>query len=178
LQVKGAKDVAVEFNSLSKAYNLAGWRLGMACGNKQIVGLLENIKSHVDTSTFLPIYEGGIAALTGDQNWLNERNDIYQRRRNIVLAALQSIGFSASTPLAAFYVWAKLPEGYPDAYRFCDDLLDNTGVSVTPGDIYGEHGRGFIRISLGMSTDRIEKAMQKMVDWVKGQNRETHPGDL
>jgi LL-diaminopimelate aminotransferase len=166
LQVPGAAEVAVEFNSLAKAYNMAGWRLGVACGNEQVIHYLHTYKSQVDSSTFTPLFAGGIAALTGDQSWLANRNRIYQQRRDMILSALRANGFTADTPPAAIYVWAQLPAGFDDAFDFCDRLLTETGVSTTPGDLYGEYGKGYIRISLGTATDRIAEAMQRLVHWV------------
>jgi LL-diaminopimelate aminotransferase len=166
LQVPGATEVAVEFNSLAKAYNMAGWRLGMACGNAEIIRYLHIYKSQVDSSTFTPLFAGGITALTGDQGWLADRNRIYQQRRDIILAALRASGFTVDTPPAAIYVWAHLPPGFDDAFDFCDRLLSETGVSTTPGDIYGEYGKQYIRISLGTATDRIVEAMQRLTHWL------------
>ncbi len=167
MQVPGAKDVAVEFNSLSKAYNMAGWRLGMAVGNPQIIGYLHTYKSQVDTSHFQPVMDAGIAALTGDQSWLIERNLIYKQRRDIVVDGLKQAGFGVDIPPAAIYVWAHLPEGYTDSMQFCNQLLEETGVSMTPGDVYGTFGKGYIRISLGTATDRIQEAMSRLVNWVQ-----------
>ena len=169
MQIPGARDVAVEFNSLSKAYNMAGWRLGMAVGNAQVISYLHTFKSQVDTSTFAPIIDAGITALTGDQGWLMERNLIYQRRRDIVVAGLQAAGFTVYTPPAAIYVWAKLPDGYTDSMAFCSRLLQETGVSATPGIVYGAYGEGYVRISLGTATGRIEEAMERIVNWMKAQ---------
>ncbi|TLN28260.1 aminotransferase class I/II-fold pyridoxal phosphate-dependent enzyme [bacterium] len=166
LQVPGAKEVAVEFNSLSKAYNMAGWRLGMAVGNAQVIGYLSTYKSQVDTSHFQPIMDAGIAALTGDQDWLEERNQIYQRRRDIVVAGLKEAGFLVDVPPAAIYVWAQLPAGYTDSMAFCNRLLEETGVSMTPGLVYGKYGEGYVRISLGTATDRIQQAMHRLVEWI------------
>lgn len=166
LQVNGAKEVAIEFNSLSKTYNMAGWRLGMAVGNSQIIGFLNTYKSQMDTSHFLPIFDAGVTALTGDQSWLDERNKIYQARRDIVLDGLRNAGFIIETPPpAAIYVWAKLPDHQTDSMAYCDRLLEQTGVSTTPGVVYGKYGEGFIRISLGTSTGRIMEAMQRLSAW-------------
>lgn len=166
LQVPGAREVCIEFNSLSKAYNMAGWRLGMAVGNPQVLGYLSTYKSQVDTSVFQPIMDAGIAALTGDQGWLEGRNQIYQKRRDIVVAGLKEAGFAVDVPPAAIYVWAHLPEGYPDSMAYCDRLLNETGVSMTPGRVYGNFGEGYIRISLGTATERIQQAMDRLVDWM------------
>lgn len=166
LQVPGAREVCIEFNSLSKAYNMAGWRLGMAVGNPQVLGYLSTYKSQVDTSVFQPIMDAGIAALTGDQSWLEARNQIYQKRRDIVVAGLKLAGFDVDVPPAAIYVWAHLPQGFEDSMDFCDRLLNETGVSMTPGRVYGQFGEGYIRISLGSATERIQQAMDRLVDWI------------
>ncbi|HNS37882.1 MAG TPA: aminotransferase class I/II-fold pyridoxal phosphate-dependent enzyme [Anaerolineaceae bacterium] len=167
LEIPGAKDVAVEFNSLSKTYNMAGWRLGMAVGNAQVINYLHTFKSQVDSSQFQPILDAGIAALAGDQSWLEERNEIYQHRRDVVLQGLRTAGFTVDTPPAAIYVWAQLPAGEKDSITFCNRLLEETGVSTTPGIVYGQHGEGYLRISLGTATHRIEEAMERITRWVK-----------
>lgn len=166
MQVAGAKEVTVEFNSLSKTYNMAGWRLGMAVGNAQVIGYLNTYKSQMDSSSFMPILEAGIQALKGDQSWLEDRNRIYQERRDIVMAALHKAGMNAVTPPAALYVWAQIPDGYTSV-DFCERLLVETGVSTTPGSVYGKYGEGYLRISLGTATQRMREAMQRLVEWVK-----------
>ena len=166
LQIPGAKDVAVEFNSLSKTYNMAGWRLGMAVGNSQVVELLSTYKSQMDSSHFEPVLQAGIKALTGDQAWLEKRNRVYQERRDLVLAGLRKAGFSVDTPPAAIYIWARLPQGSADSTTFCDRLLAETGVSTTPGIVYGQYGEGYLRISLGTPTEKIQEAMDRIVHWV------------
>lgn len=165
LQIPGAKDVVIEFNSLSKAYNMAGWRLGMGVGNSQIVQLLHTYKSQIDSSHFAPVLSAGIAALTSDQDWLADRNRIYQQRRDIVVDCLKKLGFSLEIPPAAIYVWAQLPQNFTDDFAFCNSLLEDTGVSITPGGVYGEYGAGYIRISLGTSTAEISEAMQRLNGW-------------
>jgi LL-diaminopimelate aminotransferase len=167
LQVPGAKEVAVEFNSLSKTYNMAGWRLGMAAGNVQVIGYLNTYKSQVDSAHFEPILKAGEAALTGDQSWTDERNLVYKARRDIIVSALRQAGFTVNPPPAAIYVWGRLPAGYTDSTDFCARLLEETGVSTTPGVVYGKSGEGYLRISLGTPTNRIEEAMRRMVEWVK-----------
>jgi len=169
LQVPGAKEIAVEFNSLSKTYNMAGWRLGMAVGNAQVIDYLNTYKSQMDSSHFLPILDAGVTALTSDQSWIDERNQIYQYRRDIVLNGLRSAGFQVDTPPAAIYVWAKLPEPYTDSIEFCNRLLEEAGVSTTPGVVYGKYGEGYLRISLGADTNRIKEAMQRVNDWINHQ---------
>jgi LL-diaminopimelate aminotransferase len=167
LQVPGAKEIALEFNSLSKTYNMAGWRLGMAVGNAQVLGYLHTYKSQVDSSHFEPILRAAAAALLGDQSWLEGRNRIYQERRDIIVSALRQAGFTVQSPPAAIYVWAKLPEKYADSTEFCARLLEETGVSMTPGIVYGQTGEGYLRISLGTPTERIEEAMRRLLEWIK-----------
>ena len=167
MQVNGAREVAIEFNSLAKSYNMGGWRLGMAVGNAEVLKYLYTFKSQLDNSHFTPIMEAGVTALTGDQDWLEERNGIYQQRRNIVLRGLREVGFSAKTPPATIYVWARLPEGENDSVAFCNRMLEEIAVSTTPGAIYGEHGEGYLRISLGTPTLRVDEAMQRVVAWLK-----------
>lgn len=167
LQVEGAKEVAVEFNSLSKAYNMAGWRLGMAVGNANIIGYIHTYKSQMDSSQFAPVIDAGITAITGDQTWLKARNAIYQNRRDIVVSGLKEAGFGVDTPPAAIYIWARLPEGYEDSMSFCNDLLEATGVSTTPGVVYGQYGEGYLRVSLGTKTERIQEAMDRIKHWIK-----------
>lgn len=173
MQVPGAKDVAVEFNSLSKTYNMAGWRVGMAVGNPDLLGYLHTYKSQVDSSTFEPILRAAAVALTGDQSWLEERNLIYRTRRDTIVDGLRQAGFTVTPPPAAIYVWARLPErarqadGSFDSTAFCNQLLEQTGVSTTPGIVYGQAGEGYLRISLGTPTDRIQEAMRRLVAWIK-----------
>ncbi len=167
LQVEGAKDVSIEFNSLSKTYNMAGWRLGMAVGNPDVIKLIHTYKSQVDTSQFTPIMDAGVEALTGDQEWLISRNCIYKERRDIVVNGLRKAGFEVKSPPAAIYVWAKLPNGIKDSMWFCNKLLEETGVSTTPGVVYGENGEGYLRVSLGSSTEKIKEAVSRIENWAK-----------
>ncbi len=169
MQIPGAKDVCLEFNSLSKSYNMGGWRLGMAVGNAQVINYLHTYKSQMDSSNFEPLLTAAVTALTGDQSWLEERNQIYQDRRDIVLPALRAAGFTVQTPPAAIYIWARLPERFTDSTAFCDRLLEETGVSTTPGIVYGKYGEGYLRISLGMATERIQEAMERLTRWVPRQ---------
>ena len=167
LQIPGAREVAVEFNSLSKTYNMAGWRLGMAVGNARVISYLHTYKSQSDSSQFQAILDAGTVALTGDQSWIEQRNDIYRQRRDIVVQSLREAGFSVDIPPAAIYVWAKLPPGHTDSTDFCTRLLESTGVSVTPGIVYGAHGEGYLRVSLGTDTELIRTAMERIKGWIK-----------
>jgi len=167
LQIPGAMDIAVEFNSLSKTYNMAGWRLGMVSGNQQIISYLHTYKSQADSSHFGAVLQAGTVALTGDQTWIEERNEIYKERRDTVVNALRQIGFTVDMPPAAIYVWARLPERFTSADDFCNQLLEETGVSTTPGNVYGPHGTGYIRISLVTDTASIKEAMRRTIEWVQ-----------
>ena len=169
LQVPGSKDVAIEFNSLSKTYNMAGWRIGMAVGNAEIIRLLAAYKSQIDSSIFAPILDAGEEALNGDQSWLIGRKKIYEERRDVVYKSLKECGFVLDLPKAALYIWAQLPPKFNDPVTFCDELLRATGVSMTPGIIYGPSGSNYIRISIVIPTDRIKEAMRRMSDWLKTQ---------
>ena len=167
MQVPGAKDVAVEFTSTSKTYNMGGWRLGAAVGNAQVIGYLHTYKSQMDSSHFAPILSAGAAALTGDQEWVQDRNLVYKERRDIIVSALRQAGFVVNTPPAAIYVWARLPQGAADSSDYCSRMLEQTGVSTTPGVVYGPAGEGYLRISLGTPTARVREAMQRIIDWVQ-----------
>jgi LL-diaminopimelate aminotransferase len=161
LQVPGAMDVALEFNSLSKTYNMAGWRVGMAVGSAVAVEALARTKTNIDSGIFLPIQDAAEVALTGDQTWLVERNGIYRRRRDLILDTLADLGISANESKASLYIWARVPRDYSSA-EFAGRLLEVAGVSVAPGSAFGPHGEGFVRISLGMATDRIGEAMERL----------------
>jgi LL-diaminopimelate aminotransferase len=167
LQIPGAEDVCVEFNSLSKTYNMAGWRIGFAVGNPQVLQLLHTYKSQIDSSQFLPILEAGITALNGNQTWLVGRNNIYRERRDLVHNALKRINIKAALPTAGLYVWFAIPEKWEKSVEFCSSLLDATGVSITPGSVYGQYGEGYGRISLVTDTSRMAEAMQRITTWVK-----------
>jgi LL-diaminopimelate aminotransferase len=161
LQVEGAGDVAVEFNSLSKTYNMAGWRVGMAVGNGTATGALARIKTNIDSGIFRAIQDAAVLALNGHQTWLQDRNEIYRERRDIVLAGLRKAGLEAECPVASLYVWARIATGYNSA-NFAERLLLDAGISVTPGTAFGPSGEGYIRISLGMSTERVREAMARL----------------
>ena len=168
LQVPGARRIAVEFNSLSKLYNMAGWRVGFAVGNPDIIRLLKVYKSQLDSSHFKPIMSAAETALLADQRWIEGRNQIYQHRRDIISKTLYDLGFSFEIPKASLYVWARVPGPNLDSVRFCESLLGDTGVSVTPGVVFGSSGEGYIRISLVTPEKRLREAMKRLADWMKG----------
>jgi len=164
LQVEGAKEVAIEFNSLSKTYNMAGWRIGMVVGNRAAIKALAQVKTNVDSGIFTAIQEAAVTALTGDQTWLERRNAIYQERRDIILDGLAAVGIKARKPLATLYIWAEVPDGYSSA-GFAHKLLTEKGVSFTPGSSYGQYGEGYLRISVGMATPRVREAMERLKEF-------------
>ncbi|MBL8046553.1 MAG: aminotransferase class I/II-fold pyridoxal phosphate-dependent enzyme [Anaerolineales bacterium] len=161
LQVPGAKDVAVEFHSMSKTYNMGGWRLGITVGNAEVVQSLSTLQSNAHSGQFKAVQDAAVAALSGDQTWLEARNAHYRRRRDVVVNALRAAGLQAETPAAAIYVWARLPEGGDDV-QFTNELLAKTGVSLTPGSIFGPSGAGYIRVSLCMDDARLVEAMARI----------------
>ena len=165
LQVEGAREVTVEFNSLSKTYNMAGWRVGMAVGNEEAVGALALVKSNVDSGIFRPIQEAAVTALTGDQSWIVQRNQVYQQRRDLVLEALQEVGIEAEEPMAGLYIWARVPKG-TTSEGFCAALLAEQGVSLGAGSFWGQQGEGYARISIVQPLERIQEAMSRLREFV------------
>ncbi len=166
LQAKDARDVAIEFHSLSKSYNMTGWRIGMAVGNSQLVDALRRIKSNLDSGIPQAIQRMAIAALNGPQTLIQEHNEIYQKRRDRLIQALNRLGIQANIPQASLYVWAKCPQGYTSA-EFAEDLLEQVGVVVTPGTGYGPSGEGYIRMSLTIDDASLEKGLAKISEWKK-----------
>ncbi len=164
LQVPGAKDVAIEFNSLSKSHNLAGWRAAMAVGNPVAIKALGLVKSNIDSGIALPIQQMVIEALTGDQTWLQARNAVYKERRDAVVDALQAMGLQAARPKGAIYVWTPVPAGWKSV-DFATALLEEAGVSIAPGAMFGEHGEGYARISLVQPLPVMQEAMQRWAEW-------------
>jgi LL-diaminopimelate aminotransferase len=161
LEVPGAMDIAVEFNSLSKTYSMAGHRIGMVVGNAEIIGVLGRIKSNIDSGIYGAVQDVAITALTGDQSWIPERNEIYRRRRDKICDILAEIGVDAPRPLASLYIWAHVPEGYTSK-SFADMLLEKTGVAVTPGSSYGAQGEGYFRMSMTVPDEQIDQACGRL----------------
>lgn len=166
LQVPGALEVGVEFNTLSKSHNMAGWRTGALIGNPQVVRTFFTLKTNADSSHFLPIFKATEAALTSDQTWLEGRNRVYRERRDEVLSGLRAAGLDVKTPQGSLYVWSPIPPGWKSE-SFCLAALENTGVSITPGTVFGEGGEGFVRIALTVPIESIKTAMARLVDWMK-----------
>ena len=164
MQARGAMDVAVEFHSLSKSYNMTGWRVGMAVGNAEMINALMRVKSNLDSGIPQAIQIAGIEALQASQECIGENNAIYQRRRDKLVDALRGIGMEITPPKASLYVWARVPEGYGSA-EFAAMLLEEKDIVVTPGSGYGEYGEGYIRLSLTLSDEHLAKAVQRLEGW-------------
>ncbi|MBF8267281.1 MAG: aminotransferase class I/II-fold pyridoxal phosphate-dependent enzyme [Dehalococcoidia bacterium] len=164
LQTPGAKEVGMEFHSLSKSYNMTGWRIGMAVGNAQMVNALMRVKSNLDSGIPQAIQYAAIEALRGPQECIEEHNRIYQRRRDRVVATLRGIGLEVAVPRASLYVWAKLPQGWKSG-EFATLLLEEKSIVVTPGAGYGRHGEGYIRLSLTIADDQMERGLARLASW-------------
>ncbi len=164
LEAPGAKEIGIEFHSLSKSYNMCGWRIGMAVGNERMINALMRLKSNLDSGIPQAIQYAAIEALLGSQDCIEEHNAIYQRRRDLALKTLAKIGLKARPPKASLYIWARIPEGY-SSVDFATKLLDEVGVVVTPGVGYGEHGEGYIRISLTTPDDRLKEGLARLEGW-------------
>lgn len=164
LQAEGAMDVGMEFHSLSKTYNMTGWRLGMAVGNADMINALLIVKSNLDSGVPQAIQHMGIEALNTTDEWIDERNAIYQRRRDRVLQVLTDIGLEFDPPKASLYVWARVPGGYSSG-ELAEELLDKCDIVVTPGAGYGSYGEGYIRFSLTIDDDQLEEGLERLATW-------------
>ncbi len=161
LEVPGARDVGIEFHSLSKSYNMTGWRIGMAVGNAKLINALMRFKSNLDSGAPQAIQQMAIAAMNGPQGCIPEHNRIYQARRDRTLPVLQKLGLRALKPKASLYIWARVPEGYTSA-SFATKVLEEAKVVVTPGTGYGAAGEGYIRISLTIADKRLDEALDRL----------------
>lgn len=160
LQYDGAKDVGVEFNSLSKTYGLAGARIGFAFGNRNVIAMLKSLKSNLDYGMFLPIQKAAVAALTGPQDCVETTRLAYQNRRDVLVDGLNRIGWKIRKPQATMFVWAEIPEPYTDSRLFTKELLQKAGVLVTPGAAFGPSGEGHVRIALVQDEDEMRYAVR------------------
>jgi LL-diaminopimelate aminotransferase len=161
LELPGAKDVGIEFHSLSKTYNMTGWRLGFAVGNAGILDGLGQVKSSIDSGQFNAVQYAGIAALESDQSCVAEMQKIYQDRRDALIGGLREIGLNPEMPKATFYVWCPIPAKYKSK-EFASLLLREAGIVTTPGSGFGEPGEGYIRLALTVSKERIQEAIQRI----------------
>jgi LL-diaminopimelate aminotransferase len=166
MEAAGAREVGIEFHTLSKSYNMTGWRIGMAVGNATVIDALRRIKSNMDSGIPQAIQYAAIEALNGPDDCIQEHNRIYQRRRDLIIDVLQSIGVEAQPPKASLYIWAKVPEGYTSV-SFATELLETVGVVVTPGTGYGRNGEGYIRLSLTIPDAALVKGLSRLADWRK-----------
>ena len=164
MQVDGAKDVSLEFHSLSKTYNMTGWRIGMAVGNAEMIRALFQIKANLDSGIPQAIQQMAIEALTGSQDCVDSNVEIYQRRRDRVIKALRTLGLTVDVPRASLYIWARVPEGFTSA-ELAARLLEETDIVVTPGSSYGQYGEGYIRLSLTTPDEQVEKGCQRLEGW-------------
>ena len=161
LEVEGAREVGVEFHSLSKTYSMTGWRLGFCVGNRAAVAGLGAVKTNVDSGVFQAVQIAGIAALTGPQDWAEQYRRTYEARRNIVAAGLKQLGWEVDVPKGTFFVWAPVPGGL-DSRSFATRLMEEAGVVVTPGVGFGPSGEGFYRIALTVEQTRLAEAMERL----------------
>jgi LL-diaminopimelate aminotransferase len=161
LEVPGAKEVGIEFHSLSKTYSMTGWRLGMAVGNREVLAALGKIKSNIDSGVFDAIQLAGIAALDSDQESVREYCRIYQERRDVVVEGLKKLGYQVEPPRATFYVWLATPPGV-SSLEFATRLLEQAGVVVVPGVGFGPPGEGFVRLALTVPQERLEEAVHRL----------------
>ncbi|MCJ7604560.1 MAG: LL-diaminopimelate aminotransferase, partial [Dehalococcoidales bacterium] len=164
LQAEGAREVGVEFHSLSKSYNMTGWRIGMVVGNAEAIGALRTLKSNLDSGIPQAIQLMAIEALNGLQTVIPEHNTAYQRRRDLICEVLNNIGLQVTPPKAGLYIWAKVPEGY-NSLDFTEALLDQIGVAVTPGTGYGRNGEGYVRLSLTIPDASLVKGLSRLSGW-------------
>jgi LL-diaminopimelate aminotransferase len=165
LQVPGAEEVAIEFNSLSKTANMAGWRIGLAVGNAEALAALAQVKSNVDSGIFRPLQDAAVRALAADPEWLTARNAAYEERIDIILETLDAVGMETMRPRATLYVWARVPRGW-ESEAFAQGLLERTGVAVAPGPFFGPGGEGYVRLAVVAPTERVREAMARLRGFV------------
>ena len=162
LNIKGAKDVALELNSFSKSHNMAGWRVGMLCGAKDRINEVLRFKSNMDSGMFLPVQLAAAKALSLDQSWYDGINTVYTKRREKVFELLQMLKCSFDTNQAGMFVWAAIPPSYGDGYALTDEVLKRSNVFITPGGIFGSAGNKYVRVSLCTTEEKIEEAIQRI----------------
>ncbi len=161
LEVDGAKSVGIEFHSLSKTYNMTGWRIGFAVGCADLVNALGQVKSNIDSGVFQAVQIAGVAALKGDQACVDQMRRTYQERRDILVGGLRSLGLSVEKPRATFYVWMDVPKGYSSA-EFSSRLLSDAGIVTTPGNGFGSAGEGYIRMALTVAKERMKEVVERI----------------
>ena len=164
LQVEGAKDVAVEFTSMSKTYSMAGWRMGFAVGNTTLIGALARVKSYLDYGAFTPVQVAATAALNGPEECIREMRETYKKRRDVLVESFARAGWDIPPPAAAMFAWAPLPEAFRGmgSMQFATLMVEKSGVVLSPGVAFGEHGEGYVRIALVENEQRIRQAARNM----------------
>ncbi|OYT54880.1 MAG: LL-diaminopimelate aminotransferase [Candidatus Altiarchaeales archaeon ex4484_2] len=162
LEVKGARDVGIEFNSLSKTFNMTGWRIGMAVGNSEVIAGLGKVKENVDSGAFQAVQAAGVEALKGPMDSVEKNNKIIEERRDYMVESLNNGGWGIKKPSATFYLWFSIPEGYDSSIEFCAHLLNKTGVVLTPGVGFGKQGEGYVRCALTQPIDRLKEAVDRI----------------
>ncbi len=167
LNAPGAKDVGIELNSLSKPYNMTGWRLGMACGNTDVVNAIATSKANTDSGVFNAIQYAGIEALDNGDDFVRGMLDVYTARRAKVLDTLRQLGWQCTVPEGTFYLWVPVPQGYTAA-EFCDYVFEQCAVVLAPGAAYGENGEGYVRFSLTVQDDRLDEALARLRNKLSG----------
>src|SRR5487761_1817577 len=172
LQVKGARDIAVEFSSLSKTYSMAGWRIGFAVGNQRLIAALSRVKSYLDYGAFTPIQVAATAALNGPQDCIAETRARYQARRDVIVDGLRQAGWEVPQPQATMFAWAPIPDRYRaiGSLAFSKLLLERANVAVSPGIGFGEYGEGFVRIALVENRQRLRQAARNIRTFLSGRN--------
>lgn len=170
LEVPGAKDCCIEFGSLSKTFNMTGWRIGYAAGCPQAVEVLTRYKTNIDSGAFQAVQFAAVEALSAPEaeNHIQAMGKVYTERRNLVVTALNKMGIQVQAPRASFYVWAPVPKGFASSAEFVGALLDKTGVVVTPGRGFGQYGENYFRIALTVEADRLDQAMGRMQAFLQG----------
>ena len=161
LIIEGAFDVALELNSLSKTFNMSGWRVGMVLGKEENLKSILKVKSNMDSGMFYGIQKGAIAALESSQKWYDDLNEVYSERKKLMLQLVEKLGCSAETTSVGMFIWAKLPYGVPSAEKFIDDILYDKDIFITPGTIFGSNGEGYIRFSLCVTKEKIQEAIER-----------------
>ncbi len=162
LEIEGAKDCSIEFHSFSKTFCMTGWRIGWACGNSKLISALAKVKANLDSGIFQAIQIAGMAALKAGEEYGNDLRKMYQDRRDYFINGLRSIGWKIPPPKATFYVWAKIPKGFSSSMETAKAFLDKADIVATPGNGFGEHGEGFIRMTLTVSKERLNEAVERL----------------
>ena len=169
LQAKGAKDVGVEFHSFSKTFNMAGCRIGFVVGNSKVIKALTDVKANIDYGVFLPIQYAAEVALNHYKKWVVDNSMVYQKRRDILIDGLNSLGWNIDKPKASMFLWAQLPQGHSSSQLFAEQLLEEVGVLVIPGTAFGKHGEGYVRIALVQEEDLLLEAVNRIKSFLNKQ---------